>query len=63
MGRGGVIIGWPLFISLAILVANLWGISRGEWACANAGGRAQLNRGLIVVLLAVAIFGLGSALH
>lgn len=63
LGRWGSIIGWPLFISLSILVGNLWGLWRGEWASANPAARAQLNRGLIVVLVAVVLFGLGSAVR
>ena len=31
LGKRGVIIGWPLFISVSIAVGNLWGILRGEW--------------------------------
>ena len=63
MGRWGAIIGWPIFISLSILAGNLWGISRGEWRSARPDARAQLNRGLIVVLVAVALFALSGAMH
>jgi L-rhamnose-H+ transport protein len=63
MGRWGTIIGWPLFISLAILVGNLWGLWRGEWTTAMPSARAQLSRGFIVVLSAVVLFGVASALQ
>jgi len=63
MGRWGAIIGWPLFISLSILVGNLWGLRRGEWIDARPAARASLNRGLIVVLVAVALFGVGTAIR
>ena len=63
MGRWGGIIGWPLFISLSILAGNLWGIWRGEWAGARPKARSQLNLGMAVVLVAVVVFGLGSALR
>jgi L-rhamnose-H+ transport protein len=63
MGRWGAIIGWPLFISLSILVGNLWGLSRGEWTDASPTARRGLNRGLVVVLAAVLLFGLGSAIR
>jgi L-rhamnose-H+ transport protein len=63
MGRWGAIIGWPIFISLSILVGNLWGISRGEWRSARPNARAKLNRGLIVILIAVALFALSSSMH
>lgn len=29
LGRLGVVVGWPLFISLSIVVGNLWGLWRG----------------------------------
>jgi L-rhamnose-H+ transport protein len=61
MGRWGGILGWPLFISLAILVGNLWGLRRGEWTGASAVARQRLNRGLLLLLLAVILFGLSSA--
>ena len=63
MGRWGAIVGWPLFISLAILTGNLWGLWRGEWIGARATARTQLNRGLGIVLCAVVLFGLASAFH
>jgi L-rhamnose-H+ transport protein len=61
MGSWGGILGWPLFIALAILVGNLWGLWRGEWRNAGASARGRLNRGLLVLLAAVVIFGLASA--
>ncbi len=61
MGRWGGILGWPLFISLAILVGNLWGLRRGEWTGAPAAARRRLNYGLLLLLVAVVCFGLSSA--
>ncbi len=61
MGRWGGILGWPLFISLAILVGNLWGLRRGEWAGAPAAARKRLHAGLLLLLIAVICFGLSSA--
>jgi drug/metabolite transporter (DMT)-like permease len=61
MGRWGGILGWPLFISLAIMVGNLWGLRRGEWKGAPPAARQRLNWGLLLLLLAVICFGLSSA--
>ncbi len=63
MGRWGGILGWPLFISVAILVGNLWGLRRGEWSGAPAAARKRLNAGLLLLLVAVICFGLSSAVH
>jgi L-rhamnose-H+ transport protein len=61
MGRWGGILGWPLFISLAIIVGNLWGLRRGEWVGAQPAARRQLMFGLLLLLGAVICFGLSSA--
>jgi L-rhamnose-H+ transport protein len=62
MGKWGGIIGWPIFIALAILVGNLWGLWRGEWKAAPAPARKRLHVGLAVLIASVALFGLSSAL-
>jgi L-rhamnose-H+ transport protein len=61
--KWGAIIGWPLFISLSIVVGNVVGLARGEWRGASPKARARLNLGLVVLLAAMAIFGLASALQ
>jgi L-rhamnose-H+ transport protein len=53
LGRWGAIAGWPLFISLSIVVGNLWGLWRGEWRGAPALARRMLNQGLLVLIVAV----------
>jgi L-rhamnose-H+ transport protein len=53
LGRWGAIAGWPLFISLSIVVGNLWGLWRGEWHGAPALSRRLLNQGLLVLIVAV----------
>lgn len=62
LGRWGVIVGWPLFISLSIVVGNLWGLWRGEWKGAPALARSWLNRGLLVLLLAVITIAISNSL-
>jgi L-rhamnose-H+ transport protein len=53
LGRWGAVVGWPLFISVSIVVGNLWGLLRGEWRDAPVQARASLNRGLAVLVAAV----------
>jgi L-rhamnose-H+ transport protein len=55
MGRWGVVVGWVIFMSSLILTGNLWGIFRGEWKGAPVKARALLNRGLIVLMIAIVI--------
>jgi L-rhamnose-H+ transport protein len=55
LGRWGAVVGWPLFISLSIVVGNLWGLWRGEWRGAPAGARRWLNLGLLLLIVAVVV--------
>ena len=57
LGSWGSIIGWPLFISLSIIVGNVWGIARSEWKAASAPARTKLKQGMVVIFLAVIIMG------
>ncbi|MFC1614564.1 L-rhamnose/proton symporter RhaT [Gemmatimonadota bacterium] len=62
LGRWGVMVGWPLFITLSIVVGNLWGLVRGEWKGAPNSARSLLNRGLIILLIAVITVAVSNAL-
>jgi L-rhamnose-H+ transport protein len=61
LGRWGVVIGWPLFISLSIVVGNLWGLCRGEWRWAPLAARRSLNLGLCALLVAVVTVALSNS--
>jgi len=63
LGRWGTILGWPLFLTLSIIVGNVCGLWRGEWAKALQSARSNLNQGLVVILLAIGLFALGAACH
>jgi len=62
LGKWGVIVGWPLFISLSIVVGNLWGLWKGEWKGAPPHARSLLNWGLLVLLCAVIVIALSNSL-
>ena len=51
----GVVIGWVLFMSTIIIVGNLWGIRKGEWNDAPPQARSLLNRGLVILVMAIII--------
>jgi L-rhamnose-H+ transport protein len=61
LGRWGTVVGWPLFISLSIVVGNLWGLWRGEWQAAPAAARRLLNLGLLVLIVAVITVALSNS--
>jgi L-rhamnose-H+ transport protein len=60
LGRWGAVVGWPLFISLSIVVGNLWGLWRGEWRGAPPTARRLLNQGLLVLIVAVIMVALSN---
>ena len=62
LGSWGVVVGWVLFMSSLILTGNLWGIFRGEWKGAPVAARALLNRGLIVLMIAIVIVACSNVL-
>ncbi|MBC8181512.1 hypothetical protein H8E88_10355 [candidate division KSB1 bacterium] len=62
LGKWGVVVGWPLFISLSIVIGNLWGIWRGEWKGAVKNARSLLNKGLLVLLVAVVVIAISNSL-
>jgi L-rhamnose-H+ transport protein len=62
LGRWGIVVGWPLFISLSIVMGNIWGLWRGEWQGAPACARRSLNRGLLVLIAAVITVALSNLL-
>ena len=61
LGRWGVVVGWPLFISLSIVMGNIWGLWRGEWRGAPVSARRLLNLGLVVLIVAVVTVALSNS--
>lgn len=55
MGNWGLIIGWPLFISLSIVIGNVLGLLKGEWVGVNIAARKKLNQGMLLIILAMVI--------
>jgi L-rhamnose-H+ transport protein len=53
LGRLGIVVGWPLFISLSIAVGNIWGLWRGEWKGSPRDARRFLAQGLALLMVAI----------
>ncbi|MFC1620456.1 L-rhamnose/proton symporter RhaT [Candidatus Neomarinimicrobiota bacterium] len=62
LGRWGVIIGWPVFIALSIVVGNLWGLWRGEWKGAPVAAKSLLRTGMLVLIVAVITIAISNSL-
>jgi len=60
LGNLGLIVGWPLLVSLSIVIGNLWGLFRGEWTGANKKARNMLNLGLWVLVFSTIIIAMSN---
>ena len=56
MGNWGTIIGWSVYMALAIAVANIWGILQGEWKGASHSTKMLMVRALVIIFAAIFIF-------
>jgi L-rhamnose-H+ transport protein len=61
LGKWGAIVGWPLFISLSIIVGNLAGIIRKEWIGASKKSFIYLFSGISTLVLSIIIIALSNA--
>jgi len=59
LGDLGAVLGWPLFMSLIVITATVWGIVTGEWK--NTGRQPLRIMSAGVAVLVLAIFVLSAA--
>lgn len=59
IGELGPVVGWPLFMSLIVIVASVLGVWTGEWR--QAGKRPLRVQGLAVLVLVIAVVVLSRA--
>ena len=62
MGRLGASLGWPLFMSTIIVTANVWGWITKEWQGAGSKAVKWMIASLVVLFVAISIFGYSSTL-
>ena len=55
LGELGVVVGWPVFMSLIVFTAGLLGIFTGEWKRSGTGPIALQIVGLVLLVLAVVV--------
>ena len=60
LGSLGGIIGWPVYMAMIIITANLWGAITGEWAKASRRSFAYSWVGMGVLLAAIYVISLAS---
>jgi L-rhamnose-H+ transport protein len=59
LGQLGTVLGWPLFMSVVVITAAVWGIITGEWR--GSGNKPRVLMAIGVGILVVAIFVLSFA--
>jgi L-rhamnose-H+ transport protein len=52
VGELGGTIGWPIFMTMMVVVANIWGILTGEWKNADRRAFHYLGAGIAVIIAA-----------
>jgi len=57
LGSYGPIVGWPVFMTVMVLVANFWGLATGEWKQAPPQARRLLKLGIAVLIAALIVIG------
>ena len=55
MGSLGSVVGWPMFLALALVVSNVWGILTGEWKDAPRPLATMLAGSAVLVASAVVL--------
>jgi len=60
LGALGAIVGWPLFMAMIIITANVWGALAGEWKGSPWTTYAYSWAGIALLLLAIGIISRGS---
>ena len=60
LGTLGGVIGWPLFMAMIIIAANLWGAATGEWKGASSATYAFSWAGIGTLLVAIYVISRGS---
>jgi L-rhamnose-H+ transport protein len=61
LGKLGGIVGWPVFMTLDIIVGIFWGAVSGEWKQASRRAVAYCWAGVGVLVLAIVLISIGNA--
>ncbi len=60
LGEIGPVIGWPILLSLSLIISNFWAYRAGEWKNAK-GPFNKLLLGLLVLISSAVVLGLGNS--
>lgn len=60
MGSLGTVVGWPLFMSLIVITASIWGVLTGEWRGTGKRPLQIMYSGVAVLILAIVVLSRAS---
>jgi L-rhamnose-H+ transport protein len=60
MGERGPVLGWPLFMTLMVLMGNFWGTVTGEWKGSGRRAYLLLQLGNAAMVVAFIVISLGT---
>ncbi|MBZ5515135.1 MAG: hypothetical protein LAN62_09925 [Acidobacteriia bacterium] len=60
LGALGAVLGWPAFMAMNIITANVWGAATGEWKGAGSRTYGYSWAGIVVLLIAIYVILGGS---
>jgi len=60
LGELGTVLGWPLFMSLIVITASVWGVATGEWKSAGKQPLRVMSAGVAILVLAVFVLSAAS---
>lgn len=60
LGALGPVLGWPLFMSLIVITATVWGVGTGEWKGAGRQPLSLMGSGVAVLVVAIFVLGISS---
>ena len=57
IGAQGSVVGWPIFMSGAVIASAAWGTLFGEWKGSGGMAKAEMAAGVLCLIAAIAILG------
>jgi len=63
LGNLGTVLAWPLFMSLIVITASLWGVATGEWKNTGKPPLRIMTTGVAVLVVAVFVLAAASRLN
>jgi L-rhamnose-H+ transport protein len=60
LGNLGPVLGWPIFMSLIVITATLWGVITGEWRVSGKRPLQIMSSAVAVLVVAIFVLGLSS---